>query len=226
MVASQGEFGVLEPVGGGDPIPLLKDRLVIGRRKSCDICLRFSNISTAHCELILEAGYWKVRDLQSTNGIKVNGERVLEKRVYPGDELTISKHRYRLDYTPTTSRSADAEVDELHEDIMRFSLLERAGLTKSGDKAKVAARRPVKAKTDEDAATDLLHIPVAKEDEHGKEGEDRSKPSKSSVSLSEEAVEAVSPAASSDDLTDEEFLKIVEEDEKRKAREREKKKPS
>lgn len=226
MAAPQENFGVLEPVGGGDPIPLLKDRLVIGRRETSDICLRFSNISTSHCELILEQGYWKIRDLQSKNGVKVNGERVLEKRIYPGDELSIAKHRFRLDYTPTTSRSADAEVDELHEDIMRFSLLERAGLTKSGDKAKVAARRPAKAKADEDAAMDFLNIPVAKEDDHGKEGEDRSKPSKSSVSLSEEAVEAVSPAASSDNLTDEEFMKIVAEDEKRKARERETKKPS
>jgi adenylate cyclase len=219
-------LGVLEPIGGGDPIPLLKDRLVIGRRETCDICLPFSNVSTHHCELILEQGYWKVKDLQSTNGVKVNGERVIEKRVYPGDEVSISKHRYRLDYTPTTSRSADAEVDELHEDIMRFSLLERAGLTKQGDKSKTAARRPAKLKSDEDEAFDLLNVPVAKADEHG-EGNDADstpKPGKSSISLGEEAIEVVSPAASADNLSDEEFMKIVADEEKKKKAQQ--KKPS
>jgi adenylate cyclase len=214
----QESLGTLEPLGGGDPIPLLKDRLVIGRRQTSDICLDFANISTSHCELILEQGYWKVKDLQSKNGIKVNGERVLEKRVYPGDELSIAKHRYRLDYTPTTSRSADADVDELHEDIMRFSLLERAGLTKQGDKSKTAPRRPAKLKSDEDQAFDLLNVPVAKSDQPG-EGDDADstpKPGKSSISLGEEAVEIVSPAASADDLSDDEFMKIVAEEEKKK----------
>ena len=208
-------LGTLEPLGGGDPIPLLKDRLVIGRREICAICLPFSNISTSHCELFLEQGYWKVKDLQSKNGVKVNGERVLEKRVYPGDELSIAKHRYRLDYTPTTSRSADAEVDELHEDIMRFSLLERAGLTKQGDKSKTAARRPAKLKGDENEALDLVNVPMAKTDQPGDEDDDGS-PSKSSISLGEEAIEAISPTSSADDLSDEEFLRIVEEEEKKK----------
>ena len=217
MPTPQGLLGTLEPIGGGDPIPLLKDRLVVGRRETCDICLRFSNVSTSHCELILEQGYWKVKDLQSTNGVKVNGERVLEKRVYPGDELCISKHRFRLDYTPTTARSADAEVDELHEDIMRFSLLERAGLTKQGDKSKTAARRPAKLKSDEDEAFDLLNVPVAKADQgEGDDADSTPKPGKSSISLGEEAIEVVSPGASADDLSDEEFMKIVAEEEKKK----------
>jgi adenylate cyclase len=223
VAAPRASFGSLEPLGGGDPIPLLKDRLVIGRRQTSDICLPFSNVSNSHCELILEQGYWKVRDLQSTNGVKVNGERVHEKRVYPGDELTISKHRYRLEYTPTTARSADAEVDELHEDIMRFSLLERAGLTKQGDKATQTPRRAAKLKSDEDQAADYLNIPVAKS-ESG-EDDDMSRPGKSSVSLGEEAVEAVSPSASAHDLTDEEFLKIVAEEQAKK-KQAQQKKPS
>ena len=41
-----GEYGQLTPVGGGDPIPLLKKRLMIGRRGEADIQLGFKNIST------------------------------------------------------------------------------------------------------------------------------------------------------------------------------------
>jgi len=223
--APEGTLGVLDPVGGGDPIPLLKDRLVIGRRESCDICLRFANISTRHCELILEQGYWKIRDLQSKNGIKVNGERVLEKRVFPGDELTIAKHRYRLEYTPINARSADAEIDELHDDIMRFSLLERAGLTREGQPARQSPRRPVK--TEDDAALSFLNNPTPKGSQPGLDGDSASDvppAARSSTSMADEDhVASVSPATSAHDLSDEEFLKIVAEEEEKKRRQQQKK---
>src|SRR5215218_930294 len=79
-------YGELIPVGGGDPIPLLKKNLLVGRRESCDIVLRFSNVSAHHCQLTVNNGYWYVKDMESRNGIKVNGVRVTEKRLTPGDE--------------------------------------------------------------------------------------------------------------------------------------------
>ena len=79
--------GELIPLGGGDPIPLLKKNLLVGRRESCDIVLRFSNVSAHHCQLTCNGGYWYVKDLKSRNGVKVNGSRVTEKRLDPGDEL-------------------------------------------------------------------------------------------------------------------------------------------
>src|SRR5665213_1645115 len=69
-------YGELVPQGGGDPVPLLKTKLLVGRRDtSCDIALRFPNVSSRHCELELVGGYWLVRDLGSSNGTKVNGVR-------------------------------------------------------------------------------------------------------------------------------------------------------
>ena len=44
-------YGQLLPLGGGDPIPLLKTELLVGRRESCDIVLRFANVSAHHCQL-------------------------------------------------------------------------------------------------------------------------------------------------------------------------------
>ncbi len=93
-------YGVLHPVGGGDPIPLLKKSLMVGRRESCDIVLRFSNVSSQHCELNINDGFWYVRDLNSRNGVKVNGNRVTEKRIDPGDVLAIAKHAYEVNYSP------------------------------------------------------------------------------------------------------------------------------
>jgi adenylate cyclase len=125
----------LIPLGGGDPIPLpdprVKQQLLIGRRESCDIVLRFANVSAHHCQLSIDGGYWRVRDLQSRNGIKVNDVRVTDRRLDPGDVLAVAKHRYRVDYDPTELGAVGPPPpDNQSQEIMRESLLARAGLNK------------------------------------------------------------------------------------------------
>jgi pSer/pThr/pTyr-binding forkhead associated (FHA) protein len=128
-------YGELVPVGGGDPIPLLKKNLLVGRRESCDIVLRFSNVSAHHCQLTVNGGYWYVKDLESRNGIKVNGVRVTEKRLTPGDELLVAKHRYEVQYSPLELGAVGPPPDDdVAEDIMQRSLLERAGLVGKSSK--------------------------------------------------------------------------------------------
>ena len=94
-------YGELVPIGGGDPIPLLRASLMVGRRESCDIVLRFANVSGQHCQLTLESGYWFVQDLNSQNGLKVNGVHVMRKRLDPGDTLAIARHKYKIEYSPS-----------------------------------------------------------------------------------------------------------------------------
>src|SRR5436190_5639984 len=94
----EGFLGELVPLGGGDAIPLVTDVMTIGRRESCDICLKFQNISGTHCELAFRHGVWHLRDLNSTNGVKVNGERTLRRPLRPGDEIGIAGHRYVIQY--------------------------------------------------------------------------------------------------------------------------------
>ena len=123
--------GELVPVGGGDAIPLIRPVLTLGRRESCDVCMKFPNISGLHCELSLRDGFWFIRDLNSTNGIKVNGARVQEKTLSSGDEVTIGKRVYTIEYTlPEGKRPPEDDVPK----ILGQSLLEKAGLEK--------ARRP------------------------------------------------------------------------------------
>jgi adenylate cyclase len=118
--------GVLEPIGGGDSIPLIREVLTIGRRESCDIQLPFPNISGIHAEMTFRDGYWYIRDMNSTNGIKVQGIRVQEKLLHPRDEVSIGKRKFIIDYELPADRRALDEVVE--EDIMSQSLLEKAGL--------------------------------------------------------------------------------------------------
>src|SRR5437763_1182247 len=99
--------GELIPQGGGDPIPLSREVLVVGRRESCDIRLDFANVSGRHCELSFRDGYWFIRDLGSTNGIKVNNQRVTQRPLRPGDEIAIAKRRYTIRYNlPSSGQQA------------------------------------------------------------------------------------------------------------------------
>ncbi|HYH68050.1 MAG TPA: FHA domain-containing protein [Urbifossiella sp.] len=121
--------GELVPVGGGDAIPLISDVMTLGRRESCDICLKFQNVSSVHAELAFKSGVWFLRDMGSTNGVKVNGERTQRRPLRPGDEIGIAGHRYTIQYEFAEGTSID-DVFAEEENIFGQSLLEKAGLAK------------------------------------------------------------------------------------------------
>jgi pSer/pThr/pTyr-binding forkhead associated (FHA) protein len=53
-----------------------------------------------------------VRDLGSTNGIRINGMRVETGRLRPGDELSIAHVRYRLEGEENSDKSSDPAMRE------------------------------------------------------------------------------------------------------------------
>jgi len=128
--------GELVPIGGGDSIPLAQPVLTIGRRESCDVCLQFPNISGLHCELSFRNGYWFVRDMGSSNGIKVNSMRTLQRPLRPGDELAIANRKFTISYNISKSGEAGLEsiLDEA-EELRGMSLMEKAGLAKPNRRA-------------------------------------------------------------------------------------------
>ena len=66
-----------------------KRRVVIGRSRECDVQLADSNVSRRHAEVRQEgASYWIV-DLDSTNGIEVNGRRLKRSKLEDGDRVTL-----------------------------------------------------------------------------------------------------------------------------------------
>jgi hypothetical protein len=84
-------------VGGGKRIVLSGNRFVIGRSRDCDLMLDDPNVSRRHAELRREHGAWLVADLASTNGVKVNGRRVAEQPLNPGDEITIGLQKLHFE---------------------------------------------------------------------------------------------------------------------------------
>ncbi|MDQ3936971.1 MAG: FHA domain-containing protein [Actinomycetota bacterium] len=71
-------------------------RLLIGRSRDCDVTIDDPNVSRRHAELRNEDGRWIVTDLGSTNGVKLNGRRVEQAVLEPGDELTFGLARLRF----------------------------------------------------------------------------------------------------------------------------------
>jgi adenylate cyclase len=67
--------------------------------------------------------------MKSRNGVKVNGIKVQEKRIDPGDALAVAKHKYELMYSPSDLGAVGPPpADDLPAEIMQESLLSRAGL--------------------------------------------------------------------------------------------------
>jgi hypothetical protein len=76
-------------VGEGRRRILSGDAVVLGRSRNADIVLEDPNVSRKHAELRREDGRWAIADLGSTNGVKVNGRRVEQAYLEPGDEIVL-----------------------------------------------------------------------------------------------------------------------------------------
>ena len=84
-------------VGDDKRTVLSGSRLVIGRSRDCDVTVEDPNVSRRHAEMRLEDGRWIITDLGSTNGIKVNGRKVAQAALEPGDELVFGLVRLRFE---------------------------------------------------------------------------------------------------------------------------------
>ncbi len=92
----------------GPNILLDKPILLLGRHPECDIQIESRKISRRHCCIAQVEDYLIVRDLGSTNGIRINGVRVLEGRLRGSDELTIGNARYKVRWDATGAAPNEA----------------------------------------------------------------------------------------------------------------------
>jgi len=79
----------------GERYPLIGALTVIGRDEVADIILDDPGISRRHCEVrVTNDGprlVTSIRDLGSTNGTYVNGERITSRRLDDGDQITVGR---------------------------------------------------------------------------------------------------------------------------------------
>ena len=84
---------------GQTTISLKNDITVVGRKQGvCDVFLDRGNVSKIHCLIIKTDGLLLVRDLGSTNGTLVNGQKVSRGALLPGDELSFASLTFQVQF--------------------------------------------------------------------------------------------------------------------------------
>lgn len=96
----------LVALNDGPSILVDKPILLLGRHPECDIQIDSRKISRRHCCIAQVNDYLVVRDLDSTNGVRINGIRVIEGKLKAGDELTVGNHRYKVTWEEQVVRPA------------------------------------------------------------------------------------------------------------------------
>jgi serine/threonine protein kinase len=77
-------------------LPLTKACTVLGRSSECDVVLKSSDISKRHCQVLRQPDGVFVEDLDSVNGITVNGQAVRRARLRDGDKLGIVRYAFQV----------------------------------------------------------------------------------------------------------------------------------
>ncbi len=91
----------LIPKQGGPPVTLGRAITVVGRSsKLSDLVIDHTSISKQHCMLVKTDGLIYLRDLGSTNGTRVNGQRVIRGALLPGDQISFASITYRIHLGP------------------------------------------------------------------------------------------------------------------------------
>jgi pSer/pThr/pTyr-binding forkhead associated (FHA) protein len=105
----------LIPENGDPPIPILREVTVVGRKEYCDVQINDASLSKRHCVLVRTAGLLLLRDLISTNGTRVKGQKVRWAALLPGDRVTLGKYKVRVylgsDDVPSPSERYKAQED-------------------------------------------------------------------------------------------------------------------
>ena len=83
---------------GGPSIDLVKDMTLFGRDEDCDVRLDHKSVSKLHCVVVKTDGLLLLRDLGSTNGTRVNGQRVRRAALLPNDTVAIANVKYVIKF--------------------------------------------------------------------------------------------------------------------------------
>jgi pSer/pThr/pTyr-binding forkhead associated (FHA) protein len=92
-------------------VPLVRDEITIGRKEGNTIRLTERNISRKHAKLRRSNGSFLLEDLQSFNGVKVNGKKIgNETKLAAGDQILIGDYQLALQLEATDNSATLPEA--------------------------------------------------------------------------------------------------------------------
>ena len=101
---------------GGPSLDLLKDMTLLGRDESCDIRLDHKSVSKLHCVVVKTDGLLLLRDLGSTNGTRVNGQRVRRAALLPNDTVAVANLKYVVKFGAELEKLEAEDVPKAKKD--------------------------------------------------------------------------------------------------------------
>jgi hypothetical protein len=78
-------------------IDLVGPRMAVGRVDGNEVQVVHGSISSRHAELVLDGVEYRVRDLESTNGTRVNDEKITEALLQDRDRLQFGQIPFRYE---------------------------------------------------------------------------------------------------------------------------------
>lgn len=135
----------LIPSDGGAPIPLSRDVTVVGRDKEvCDLFVNNRSVSKLHCILVKSDGLLFVRDLGSTNGTKVNGQKITRGALLPGDQLAFASAKFKIFLGPGEEEPQGGGMTEaVDEEVLESLHRTKKKGEKKTEKSKSSKKLPV-----------------------------------------------------------------------------------
>lgn len=101
----------LVPIEGGPSVELGRDLTLVGRSEETDLKLDHKSVSKLHCVLVRTPEGLMVRDLGSTNGTRINGQRVRRGALLNEDLLNLAHFTFRIEIGEPKVRSSKQDLD-------------------------------------------------------------------------------------------------------------------
>lgn len=148
----------LLPLDGGPPVDIVKDMTLVGRKEDCDLRLDHKSVSKMQAVIVKTDGLLLLRDLGSTNGTRVNGQRVRRAALLPNDQIAFASFKFKVAFGPDEKLAVPQADHTQHLDAKDVAALLQNG-AKPGQESSldIPALPPVKVNPLPDYYEDPKH---------------------------------------------------------------------
>jgi pSer/pThr/pTyr-binding forkhead associated (FHA) protein len=133
----------LLPLDGGSAVDIVKDMTLVGRKEDCDLRLDHKSVSKMHCVIVKTDGLLLLRDLGSTNGTRVNGQRVRRAALLPNDQIAFASFKFKVAFGPDEQVAVPAAEHTQHLDAKEVAAIMGKGGKPEHDSSEEMQALPV-----------------------------------------------------------------------------------